>query len=105
MSSKTIKPVGQKILVKPSSTEHHVTDSGLVAVENQISEGVVVEVSDFLSELYKPGSVVLYPKGAGTNHLYKGEPHLWLNGQEFPDGDIWAIVSDDIIHVDKGDSL
>lgn len=105
MSIKVV-PVGTKILVKPIKKEETIMESGVIAVDFQLDTAEVVEVSSYLKEVYKPGDIVMYPSGAGVGHYYNKKGHcLFLNGQEFPQGDVWAILTEEKIKKDKGDSL
>jgi len=78
--------------VDSDKTKEHTTDGGIVAVTTSLKQGQVVCVSKFLEGLYNIGDTVLFPESAGTEHFYNGEPHLFLNGNEQPQGDVWAIL-------------
>lgn len=90
--AKKLEPQGSKILVLPLNTEHKESEGGLVLVDNELTEGEIVELSKELSEIYKKGDIILYPKNAGTSQVYNHKPHLWLNGTGAPYGDVWSIV-------------
>jgi co-chaperonin GroES (HSP10) len=86
-----INPVGKKILVKPSKIDDEVIGSVILpGVANaKLSRGVVVEVSDELSSLYKSKDIILFPEKSGVGQFYNGQPHLWLRSDE-----IWGIVEE-----------
>ena len=87
-----LKPVGSKILVEQLKAENYVTETNIEIVEGSMSRGKIVELSEELSKIYKKGDVVLYPEKSGVLQIYNGTQCLWLNGQGFPQGDIWAII-------------
>ena len=86
-----LKPVGSKLLVLPLETENYVTESKIELIEAELERAKVVEVSDELSDIYKVGDVVLYPKKLGSLQIYEGKKCLWINGAGYPSGDVWAI--------------
>ena len=86
-----LKPVGSKLLVFPLETENYVTESKIELVDAELERAKVVEVSDELSDVYKKGDVVLYPKKLGSLQIYNGKKCLWINGAGYPSGDVWAI--------------
>ncbi len=88
-----LKPVGSKLLVLPLETENYVTESKIELVEAELERAKVMEVSDELSDVYKVGDVVLYPKKLGSLQIYNGKKCLWINGAGYPSGDVWAIES------------
>lgn len=91
-----ITPVGTKILVKPLKKEETVLKSGIIANDFNLENGEVVEVSEYLKDVYKVGDILMYPEGSGISHFYKKHGHcLFLNGQEFPQGDVWAIITEE----------
>jgi co-chaperonin GroES (HSP10) len=90
-----LKPVGQKILVKPIEEQQTTTDSGIFVVNQTLAYGEVVEVSEEYGDIYSVGDTVIFPKGAGISEQYKGNICLWLNAKGAPDGDIWAKVLND----------
>lgn len=95
-----IEPFGHRIIVSPTVSEYTKTEGGIV-VDDDLSEGVVVEVSDELVGKFMPGQHVLYHKDSGQSQYYQGKSCLWLNTNT----DIWGIVFPDKIIQDKGDSL
>ena len=88
-----ITPVGNKILILEKDKELQSTDSGFAVPFSDLVEGEVVEVSSYLSSIYKVGDIVLYHKETGTRQMYNGKPHKFINGQEYPSGDVWAIIT------------
>lgn len=90
-----ITPVGNKILVLQRNREVQKTESGFEVPNSDLVEGEVVEVSNYLSAIYKAGDVVLFPRETGTNQMYNGNQHKFINGQEYPSGDVWAIITKD----------
>lgn len=100
-----IKPVGNKLIVLELPEEDYVSDGGIGIVNLTLSKAVVIEVSDYLKDVYKQGDKIIFPKGSGNEMPYKGKPHKFINGQQFPQGDVWAIVTEDISKKDKEDSL
>ncbi len=89
-----IKPCGSKLLILPISKENYVTKGNIELVENELSEGKVIEVGTDVQGLYSEGDIVIYPQDAGLSQVYNGESYLWLNGQA-PNigGDVWGIVT------------
>lgn len=87
-----LEPQGTKILVLPLETKHAETEGGLTIVDTELTEGEIAEVSAELSEIYKKGDKILFPKAAGTSQFYNHKAHLWLNGTGAPMGDVWAII-------------
>lgn len=90
-----IKPVGTKLLVLPKGRKDFITESGIEVVNNLLAEATVVGVSEFLKDIYKEGDTILYPEKSGNDIPYNGKSHVFLNGQSFPQGDVWAIVTED----------
>ena len=86
-----LKPVGSKLLVLPLEARNHVTESKIELVETELSRAEVVEVSYDLKDIYKVGEVVLMPAKIGTLQIYNGKSCLWINGNGYPSGDVWAI--------------
>ena len=86
-----IKPVGQKLIVHELPQETTETESGILVMDLQLTNGEIVEVSDELSEVYKVGDVVIFPKetGIALPH-YKKKTCLWLNAQT----DVWGVVTE-----------
>lgn len=102
-----ITPVGQKILVLPLETKETTTDGGIIIPSSvataDLREAQIVEVSDELTNKYKPGQKVLYPSRAGLGQDYNGAFHLWLREDI---GEIWALLDlPNKIAKDKGDNL
>lgn len=102
-----IKPFGQRILVLPLSSEYEKTEGGIV-VDNDLSEGVIVEVSDELEGLFKVEDKVLYQKEGGQSQYYNGFVCLWLN----TNSDVWGTVTEeekghipDIKYLDERDNI
>jgi len=89
-----LKPVGSKILVLPLESKNYVTDTNIELVETELARAEVVEVSDDLSHIYKQGDIVMHPEKSVVLQIYNGKKCLWLNGMGFPNGDIWAIISE-----------
>ena len=100
-----ITPVGTKLLVLPLPKEENTFEAGIIAVDFALDKGEVLEVPEYLKNIYKKGDVVLYPATTGTTYFYNKSHCLFLNGQEYPQGDIWAIVTNNIPKKDKQDSL
>ena len=90
-----ITPQGKMILVLPLKNEDYQMGSGIIVANTQFVVGEVVELSPEFKDVYKQGDVVMYPKGAGNSQPYKGESHLWINGNGYPLGDVTAIVSEE----------
>jgi hypothetical protein len=89
-----LKPVGSKLLVLPLEAKNYVTESKIELVESELSRAEIVEVSDELADIYKVGEVVLLPSKIGTLQIYNGKNCLWINGNGYPSGDVWAIVTE-----------
>lgn len=95
-----ITPVGNKILVLPIDKkeeeygEANPEGKRLVipgTANAELQEAEVVNVSKDLQHLFEKGDVVLYPKNAGLQQLYKGVPHLWLR-IEPQNSEVWGKV-------------
>ena len=76
--SKQIKPVGEWIIVN-QIPDYFKTDSGLSIVEENLTQGIVMAVSDDLKDIIKEGDKVVYPKSAGIAQYYNHKPCVWLN--------------------------
>ncbi len=100
-----LKPVGSKIIIEELGNKNATTESGIEIVNLTLGEGKVIEVSDYLKNIYKEGDIVLYPKGSGTEHTYNGVICKFLDGQEYPLGNVWAISVQQSTPKDNGDNL
>lgn len=96
---KKIIPMNEKLIVSPITIDYKRTDGG-IDVSSDLAEGIVVEVSQDLSQLYKIDDHILYPIEAGKTQYYKGKSCLWIEAIL-----IWGIVEEDTIVKDKGDNL
>lgn len=76
-----IAPFNSRLIVSPVTSEYKRTDGG-IDLENDVSEGVIVEVSIELKELLEVDDHILYNKGSGQNQYYKGKACLWLSNSE-----------------------
>lgn len=89
-----IKPSGLKLIVKVQPKREYKLESNIVIPESgngELSEGIVVEASEKLSDIYPIGSTVIFPSESGIGQLY-GEPttpHLWLDVEA---GQVWGQV-------------
>ncbi len=101
-----LQPLGSKLLIAPREKTNHRTEAGIEIVQNELAEGVIIEVSDEFKAFFNPGDVVLYSMGAGNGEYYKGQSCMWIDGRS-PDkgGDVWAVCLEDTIIQDKGDDL
>ncbi len=88
-----IAPMNSRLIVSPVATEYEKTE-GDIFVENDLSEGVVLEIAPELKDLYAVDDHVLYHKDGGQSQYYKGKSCLWLSQNE-----IWGIVTYDKISV------
>jgi co-chaperonin GroES (HSP10) len=102
-----LQPLGSKILVIPiTGQENHTTKYGIELVEVELSRASVVEVGTGVSEIFKKGDIVIFPKSRGTAKHYQGKPHLFIDGNPVNNGgDVWAIETTEILPKDKGDGL
>ena len=89
----TIKPQGNRIIVKKIDKPEFITSSNIIAVSNELGYGEVMEFSPTFENIYSKGDIVIFPQGAGMGELYNGQQCLWLNGFGASDGDIWGIVN------------
>jgi co-chaperonin GroES (HSP10) len=87
-----LKPVGSKLLVEQIQGDNYVTEGKIELVETAMAKASVVEVSDELARIYNIGDVVMFPEKIGTLQMYNGKKCLWVNGDGYPKGDVWAIV-------------
>ena len=92
---KSIQPIGDNILVLPLPKENHERESGIVIVDNTLTKGKVMEVSNEYQDVYQKGDIVIYPESAGVSQYYRSQNCLWLNPVGFPKGHIIGIVSDE----------
>ena len=90
-----IKPYGNRLIVSPLPSEEETTDGGVLINDYQLEKAEVIEVSNYLKELFNVGDIVLYPKGSGIAKQYKNKSCLFVNAQEFPQGDVIGIITDD----------
>jgi len=86
-----IKPVGAKIIVQPIIEDLKKTEGGIFAVDLELESGVIVEAGD-MSDIYKEGDTVIYPKDSGTSlPHYRKKSCIWLDGRSYPNGNVWAL--------------
>lgn len=91
-----IKPVGSKLIILQKEKTNFKTEGGLEVVENELREGVVVEVSDEFGKLYKKGDIVLFPDGSGISEFYNGQYCRWIDGRSVATGgEIWGIIPEE----------
>src|SRR5687767_11353950 len=90
-------PTGHMMLVKPITVQHHLTETNLAIVNNTVSKAEIVEVPiiEPYASLYKSGDTVIISQNAGHSQIYKGNTCLWVNSKGYPEGDIWAVVTDE----------
>lgn len=102
-----IQPLGSKLLVLPiTGEEDYITEGNIVVVDTELSRAVVVEVGADVTNVFKKGDVVIFPKSRGTSKHYQGKPHLWIDGQPVNSGgDVWGLEVEEKPVIDKGDSL
>lgn len=102
-----LQPIGSKLLVLPiTNEENSKTEGGLEMVELEFSRGTIVEVGTGVTDVFKKGDVVIFPKQRGTTKMYQGQQHLWIDGQPVSSGgDVWAIEIEDKPVIDKGENL
>jgi co-chaperonin GroES (HSP10) len=91
-----IKPVGQKLLVKPLAATEEKLDSGILlsAVNNaELEKATVLAVSDPLKGVYNVGETVLY-YGKRALNIVRGSETLQLidGGDGIAQGDVLAIL-------------
>lgn len=102
-----IRPVGRKLLVMPLPHEEETMPSGIIMPETamaDLSRGEVIEVSEEIKHLYKPGDIILFPSKAGIGQLVNGAIHFWLDSRPETE-QIWGIVIPEKHHVDKEDNI
>lgn len=92
MRKRTIEPLGDLIIVKEDKPQNETSAGGIALAGSVLTEGIVVEVSAELNDLYKKGDRVVFSEGAGNTVIYNSEPHLYLNGKGKPKGDIWSKI-------------
>jgi len=93
--TKSIKPLGDNLLVFPLPKEPHTTDSGIQLVDTTIAKAKVMEVSEQLKDVYKKGDIVIYAENAGISQYYKQQNCLWLNGTGYPKGNVIAVIEEE----------
>jgi hypothetical protein len=89
-----LKPVGTKLLVHQLENQNYVTEGNIELIDSVMARAEVIEVSDDLSSIYKPGDIVLFPEKIGSLQMYNGKKCLWINGEGYPKGDVWAVVTE-----------
>lgn len=97
MARTKVKPLGDRVLVKPEDEEEQVKGGIIIpdTAKEKPQRGKVVAVGDGktddsgkkISLSVKPGNVVLYGKYSGTEVRLNDEDHLIM-----PEGDILAIL-------------
>jgi len=92
-----LNPVGAFILVKPVSLDNHTTESNVELIDNTFQIVEVVENSTQFKDIYKEGDKLKITQSVGHLQMYKGERHLWINGNGYPEngGHVWAIVTEE----------
>lgn len=104
--SKKIQPMGTKLIVFPIDKQNEISESGLELVNLVLQYGEIIEVGLEVMDVYKKGDIIIYPAERGNTQHYQKKNMLWLDGKPFTSGgDVWAIVTDENIPEDKGDSL
>lgn len=92
---KKLKPQGRLILVLPSKEKNHITDSNIEIVQSELSEGVIIDYSEEFEGIYKKQQEIIFPEKRGTSIFYNGKPHIYLNGDGYPKGDVMFMIEDD----------
>jgi len=105
MSKLKLQPQGSKLLVKEIDKPDFVTESGIIALDQQLGYAIVVELSPDFKDVYKQGDTILIPKNVGISQHYNGSVHSFIDGKGQPYGDVWAVVSEAKQGNDKGDGL
>lgn len=93
MHSIPVKPVGNKVLISPLPKEEEELNSGIIIPESvnaELREGLIVEVSDSVKDLYEIGQTVLYYYGKGVGQVFNGKAYLWLNTEPHLE-EVWGI--------------
>lgn len=93
---KKITPIGENLLVLPLPKENIQSDGGMIMVDNTLTKGKVMEVSDDYVDIFKKGDIVIYPENAGFHQYYKNQNCIWINATGFPKGHVVGIVADEI---------
>lgn len=90
-----LQPQGTKIIVQTMIEDLKKTEGGIFAVDFTLERGEIVEIGTEVSHLYKKGDIVLFPEGVGESINYQKKSCKWLDGRGFPEGSIWAIVTEE----------
>lgn len=87
-----VRPVGKKIIVFPEQKKEENLNGVIIPMgaNAQLSEGIVVEVSDEVADLYRVGDTVLYHEGKGVHQNFNGAWYLWLNTEPHLE-EVWGI--------------
>jgi co-chaperonin GroES (HSP10) len=93
---KSIRPVGQKLLIEPIAAAEELSDGGVIlsAVNNaELAKGKILAVSENLKHAYKEGEVVLFYEKRALN-IYQNEKIVQLidGGDGITQGDVLAIL-------------
>lgn len=92
MDVKHVKPLFDRIIVKPNIEEHK-TASGIIipdSVKEKPQEGTVVAVGEGKKDekmVLKPGNKVLFSKYGGTELKFDGEVYLIMR-----ESDVYAVI-------------
>ena len=84
-----IKPVGQKLLVKPLPKQEEKFGSLVIpgTANAELEEAEIIEVSTDIESIFKKGEHILYASSAGVSQMIDKITYKWL----IPD-QVWAIV-------------
>lgn len=88
-------PVGKMLLVKPLNQDNFKTQSGFELVDLTFKTGEIIELPESMEHIYEKGDSILYSANSGHLQPYNGDSCLWLNGNGYPEGDVWAIIKKD----------
>jgi chaperonin GroES len=76
---KELKPIGNRVLIKPIPEEEKKTEGGIVipvTVKQNVAKGKVIEVGEV--KWLHAGDTILYSVSAGTEVEVGGERHLLM---------------------------
>lgn len=85
-------PVGSKMLIKAKKINNFKTEGNIEIIQNDLSTGEVVEVSDEYKDLYPIGTVVVYSASAGIAPPFNPKLLIIDCRSISMGGDLWFIT-------------
>jgi co-chaperonin GroES (HSP10) len=89
------RPVGQKLLICPIVEEEETVNGVVISVTNNadLAKGKIVQVSQYLDDVYQIGENVLYYEKRAIGVIHENKPHFLIDGGDgLAQGDVLAII-------------